>query len=74
MSDPAIRIYTNEHQPLVTIHEDGTLTYGEGYTPDVAAKAFFDALAENFADRMDARWSAGFEQGYEQGKKEKPSE
>ncbi|MFJ4926815.1 hypothetical protein [Streptomyces sp. NPDC088736] len=30
--------------PLVTIHPDGTLTYGPGYTPDEAARRFWDAL------------------------------
>lgn len=30
--------------PLVTIHPDGTLDYGPGYTPDEAARCFWDAL------------------------------
>jgi len=29
---------------LVTIKPDGEIVYGEGYTPDAAAKAFWDAL------------------------------
>lgn len=29
---------------LVTIRPDGTIEYGEGYTPDTAAKAFWDAM------------------------------
>lgn len=28
----------------VTIKPDGEIVYGEGYTPDAAAKAFWDAL------------------------------
>ncbi len=28
----------------VTIKPDGTIVYGEGYTPDAAAKAFWDAV------------------------------
>lgn len=30
--------------PLVTIHPDGTLDYGPGYTPDEAARCFWEAL------------------------------
>ena len=33
-----------ETAPLVTIHTDGTLEYGEDYTPDEAARQFWDAL------------------------------
>ncbi len=29
---------------LVTIRPDGTIEYGEGYTPDAAAKEFWDAI------------------------------
>ncbi len=29
---------------MVTIRPDGTIEYGEGYTPDAAAKAFWDAM------------------------------
>lgn len=33
--------------PLVTISfKDGSLTYGEGYTPDAAAKAFWEAMGQ----------------------------
>lgn len=31
--------------PLVTIHPDGTLQYGPDYTPDEAARAFWEAMA-----------------------------
>jgi hypothetical protein len=31
-------------EPLVTIRPDGTIEYGPNYTPDVAAKAFWDAI------------------------------
>jgi len=39
-----IIIINGETAPLVTIHPDGTLEYGEGYTPDEAARQFWDAL------------------------------
>ena len=29
----------------VTIHPDGTIEYGKGYTPDAAAKIFWEAMA-----------------------------
>jgi len=31
-------------EPLVVLRADGTLTYGDGYEPDVAACVFWDAL------------------------------
>lgn len=31
-------------KPLVTIKPDGTLEYGDGYTPDKAARAFWAAV------------------------------
>lgn len=30
--------------PLVTIRPDGTIEYGENYTPDAAAAAFWEAI------------------------------
>jgi hypothetical protein len=37
--------------PLVTIHPNGTLEYGPDYTPDEAARAFWDALAGHYPAR-----------------------
>jgi hypothetical protein len=34
----------NVGNTIVTIHPDGTIEYGEGYTPDAAAKALWDAV------------------------------
>jgi hypothetical protein len=34
------------NDPMVSVHEDGTLTVGEGYTPDAAAREFWEAMAE----------------------------
>ena len=50
-------IQLDEHDPrsisivfdgktLVTIHADGTLTYGEDYEPDKAARIFWEALGK----------------------------
>ena len=41
-----------ENKPgvLVRIAADGTLTYGPEYTPDEAAKMFWEALARRRAD------------------------
>ena len=33
-----------ESKALVTIRPDGSIEYGEGYTPDAAAKALWDAV------------------------------
>lgn len=38
-------IGTSKERILVRIHPDGTLTYGEGYTPDEAAVEFWTAMA-----------------------------
>jgi hypothetical protein len=32
---------------LVSINRDGTLTYGPNYTPDTAAKSFWEAMARH---------------------------
>ena len=42
----AIQICTNGNEPLVSIKMDGTIEYGVGYTPDGAAKVFWEALAD----------------------------
>jgi hypothetical protein len=39
-----LRIQRPDGSALVTLHHDGSLTYGEGYTPDEAAKTFWDAI------------------------------
>lgn len=39
-----ITINGEDGQPLVTIHPDGQLDYGPGYTPDEAARRFWDAM------------------------------
>ena len=69
MSPPALMIaYEDGERPLVTIHQDGTITYGPDYTPDKAAEAFFSAVAEYFAAMMDERWTKGYEAGYNDAK------
>jgi hypothetical protein len=40
-----INIPSTDGSPLVTIHPDGTLTYGPNYQPDEAARTFWEALA-----------------------------
>lgn len=40
---PSLRIDTNS-RVIVTIKPDGSIEYGEGYTPDAAAKALWDAV------------------------------
>ncbi|MGW5175923.1 hypothetical protein ACWERY_16365 [Streptomyces sp. NPDC004082] len=39
-----IRILGEDGAPLVTIHPNGELEYGLGYTPDAAARRFWDAM------------------------------
>lgn len=39
-------------EPLVTIYPDGTLKYGEHYTPDAAAQVFWDALGAERKNRL----------------------
>jgi hypothetical protein len=42
---PSITISTGPSQEaFVVIRPDGTIEYGKDYTPDAAAKAFWDAL------------------------------
>lgn len=40
-----ISIYGEQGRLMVTVKRDGTLAYGEGYTPDAAARLFWEALA-----------------------------
>jgi hypothetical protein len=43
--DPTITVHGTNGRPLVTIHlNTSELTYGPGYTPDDAARAFWSAL------------------------------
>jgi hypothetical protein len=41
---PRIIISSENGTPLVTIHPNGTLEYGPGYSPDEAARRFWDAM------------------------------
>ncbi len=41
---PIIAITGQNGRPLVAVHPDGRLEYGDGYTPDDAAQAFWDAV------------------------------
>ncbi|MFG2638546.1 hypothetical protein ACGFX8_32960 [Streptomyces sp. NPDC048362] len=41
---PNIAINGDDGRPLVTIHPNGQLEYGPNYTPDEAARRFWDAL------------------------------
>lgn len=40
-------IADDDGNPLVSVHSDGSLTYGEGYDPDEAARIFWNALARH---------------------------
>lgn len=42
---PRITILGEDNRtPLVTIHPDGTLEYGPGYSPDESARRFWEAM------------------------------
>ncbi|WP_020135025.1 hypothetical protein [Streptomyces sp. 351MFTsu5.1] len=58
---PNITINGTDGQPLVTIHPDGTLDYGPGYTPDEAARTFWDALRRLMPARCPACGHIGLE-------------
>lgn len=49
MTVPPFRLVIDgAHGPLVTIHlDDGRLEYGPGYTPDEAARRFWDAVSKH---------------------------
>ena len=47
--------------PLVTIHPTGELEYGPGYTPDEAARRFWDALRRIAPARCPACGHIGLE-------------
>lgn len=40
---------------LVGISPDGKITYGEGYKPDVAARQFWQSMADEYPHVCDAR-------------------
>lgn len=40
----AITIQAGSRGAMVTIQPDGSIEYGQGYTPDAAAKIFWDAV------------------------------
>ncbi|MEV5451630.1 hypothetical protein [Streptomyces sp. NPDC052535] len=45
---PSRLVIDGAHGPLVTIHlDDGRLEYGPGYTPDEAARRFWDAVRKH---------------------------
>lgn len=43
-SGPLLTIH-DEQGPMVTIARDGSLTFGDSYDPDEAARIFWDAIA-----------------------------
>lgn len=59
---PRIQIMSEDQRtPLVTIHPNGTLEYGPGYTPDEAARTFWDALRRLMPARCPACGHVGLE-------------
>ena len=40
-----LAISGSDGEVLVRVHYDGTLEYGPGYEPDVAARTFWEAIA-----------------------------
>jgi hypothetical protein len=44
MTSYTFRIPDENGRPMVTIHPDGRLEFGESYDPDEAARAFWEAL------------------------------
>ncbi len=49
-TDRDLIIGTSEDRILIRIGPDGTLTYGPDYTPDEAAKVFWEAMARHRKD------------------------
>lgn len=41
---PIVAITGHNGRPIITVHPDGSLEYGDDYTPDTAAQAFWDAV------------------------------
>jgi hypothetical protein len=56
-----ITINGEDGQPLVTIHSNGELEYGPNYTPDEAARTFWDALRHLAPARCPACGHIGME-------------
>jgi hypothetical protein len=44
---PLLVINDEQGNPMVTIERDRTLTYGENYDPDKAARIFWDSFARH---------------------------
>lgn len=55
---PIVHITGSNRQPLVSIHPDGRTEFGDDYTPDAAAKAFWDAVQRLVPDRMVREYGA----------------
>jgi hypothetical protein len=58
---PDVTIVSADGIPLVTIHPDGQLDYGPNYTPDEAARVFWDALRRLAPARCPACGHIGLE-------------
>lgn len=58
---PSIVIDGANGSPLVTIKPDGTIVYGDGYTPDAAAKAFWDAVGRRARPQLRLKSNAVLE-------------
>ncbi|MCX5522175.1 hypothetical protein OG342_04740 [Streptomyces bobili] len=58
---PDIIITGQDGRPLVTIHPSGQLEYGPGYTPDEAARTFWNALRRLAPARCPACGHIGME-------------
>lgn len=58
---PNITINGEDGNPLVIIHPNGELEYGPTYTPDAAARAFWDAMRHLFPARCPACGHIGME-------------
>lgn len=63
MADNDLVVVTSSGFLIVRIRPDGTVTFGEGYTPDEAAKAFWQSVAnarvEDEASRVLAEHTEG---------------
>lgn len=60
---PVISISGGDGAWLVKIHPDGTLEYGPGYTPDEAARSFWDAMRIYLPTRCSACGHIGLLEG-----------
>jgi len=48
----AITVYSDNGDLVVSIKSDGSVIFGEGISPDVAARNFYQALAKEFAEKL----------------------